>query len=142
MALEGAELWAVVKADAYGQHATDASAAALGAGASVLCVATVPEALVLRRALGDVRTVMGPATSREIADARDAGLELGSTARLPRECASISGLDTGMAKRLAELLLPAARSSGWMSHLASADTDAAFTEPRPSASPRPPNSCP
>ena len=55
-ALEGVELWAVVKADAYGHGAVDVSAAALGAGASVPRVATVPEALVLRRALGDVRT--------------------------------------------------------------------------------------
>ena len=74
-ALEGAELWAVVKADGYGHGAADVGAAALGAGATSLCVATVPEAVALRGALGDVRIlVMGPATSREIADARDAGL--------------------------------------------------------------------
>ena len=76
-ALEGAELWAVVKADGYGHGAVDVGAAALGAGATALCVATVPEGLTLRQALGPARIlVMGPATSREIADARDAGLEL------------------------------------------------------------------
>ena len=76
-ALEGAELWAVVKADGYGHGALDVGGVALGAGASGLCVATVPEGLALRRELGQVRIlVMGPATSREIADARDAGLEL------------------------------------------------------------------
>ena len=76
-ALDGAELWAVVKADGYGHGAVDAGAAALGSGAKALCVATVPEALVLRRALGPVRIlVMGPASSREIAEAREAGLEL------------------------------------------------------------------
>ena len=51
-ALDGAELWAVVKADGYGHGAVDAGAAALGSGATALCVASVPEALVLRRALG------------------------------------------------------------------------------------------
>ena len=63
-ALEGAELWAVVKADGYGHGAVDIGGAALGAGATALCVATVPEALALRRELGAVRTiVLGPATS-------------------------------------------------------------------------------
>ena len=46
--LEGAELWAVVKADGYGHGAVDVSRAALDAGASALCVATMPEALELR----------------------------------------------------------------------------------------------
>ena len=51
-ALEGAELWAVVKADGYGHGAADVGGAALGAGATALCVATVPEGLALREALG------------------------------------------------------------------------------------------
>src|SRR6266581_4177671 len=76
-ALEGAELWAVVKADAYGHGAVDCAGAALGAGAAALCVATVAEALELRREFGEARIVaMGPATSREIAAAREARLEL------------------------------------------------------------------
>ena len=48
-ALDGAGLWAVVKADGYGHGAIDAAGAALGAGASGLCVATIPEGLALRR---------------------------------------------------------------------------------------------
>ena len=43
-ALVGAELWAVVKADAYGHGAADVARAALEAGATALCVATVDEA--------------------------------------------------------------------------------------------------
>ena len=42
-ALDGAELWAVVKANGYGHGAADVAGAALGAGATALCVATVPE---------------------------------------------------------------------------------------------------
>ena len=76
--LEGAELWAVVKANGYGHGAVDVGGAALDAGASVLCVATVPEGLQLRKEFAAARIiVMGPpATSREIALARGAGLEL------------------------------------------------------------------
>ena len=48
LVLEGSELWAVVKADAYGHGALDVSRAALEAGATALCVATVAEALALR----------------------------------------------------------------------------------------------
>ena len=51
--LDGAELWAVVKADAYGHGAVDVAGAALGAGASALCVATVPEALAAARRVPD-----------------------------------------------------------------------------------------
>src|SRR4051812_34801566 len=76
--LGGAGLWAVVKANGYGHGAVDVSAAALGAGASALCVATVAEGLELREEFGDPRIlVMGPtATSREIALAREGRLEL------------------------------------------------------------------
>ena len=41
-------LWAVVKADGYGHGAVDVAGAALGAGATALCVATVDEGLELR----------------------------------------------------------------------------------------------
>src|ERR671935_111981 len=51
-ALDGSELWAVVKADAYGHGAVDVAGAALGAGATALCVATVPEGLALRDEYG------------------------------------------------------------------------------------------
>jgi len=64
-ALDGAELWAVVKANGYGHGAVDVAGAALGAGAGALCVATVPEALELRREFHAPRIlVMGPATGR------------------------------------------------------------------------------
>src|SRR6058998_1442615 len=77
-ALEGAELWAVVKANAYGHGAVDVARAVVAEGAAALCVATVAEGLELRGNFPGVRIlVMGPTTSSgEIADAREAGLEL------------------------------------------------------------------
>src|SRR5216110_3723045 len=76
--LDGAELWAVVKANGYGHGAIDVAGAALGAGATALCVATIPEGLALRSEYRTERIlVMGPAGSnREVAQARDAVLEL------------------------------------------------------------------
>ena len=130
-ALEGAELWAVVKADGYGHGAADVGGAALGAGATALCVATVPEGLALRQALGTVRVlVLGPATSREIADARDAGLELViADGEVPEGVRVHLKLDTGMGRwGLAELDAPDREVVGLMSHFASADSDAEFTE--------------
>ena len=130
-ALEGTELWAVVKADGYGHGAADVAGAALGAGATALCVATVPEALSLRAALGSVRIlVLGPATNREIADARDAGLELVVfDGPVPEGVRVHLKLDTGMGRwGLAELPAPGRDVVGLMSHFASADVDAAFTE--------------
>jgi len=129
--LDGAELWAVVKADGYGHGAVDAGAVALGAGATALCTATVPEALVLRQSLGAVRIlVMGPASSREIADARDAGLELTiGDGEVPDGVRVHLKLDTGMGRwGLAELPAPGREVVGLMSHFASADCDPAFTE--------------
>src|SRR5207249_10406324 len=84
-ALGGAELWAVVKADGYGHGAADAAGAALGAGASALCVATVAEGLALRGEFPGTRIlVMGPAGNREVAQAREADLELTiSTGEIP-----------------------------------------------------------
>src|ERR671933_864450 len=76
--LDGAELWAVVKANGYGHGAVDVAGAAVGAGASALCVATVAEALELRAEFATTRIlVLGPtSTNREVAQARDARLEL------------------------------------------------------------------
>src|SRR5687768_3278164 len=130
-ALDGAELWAVVKADGYGHGAVDVAAAALATGAKVLCVATVPEALVLRQALGPVRIlVMGPASSREIAEARDAGLELAiGDGEVPEGVRVHLKLDTGMGRwGMAELPAPGREVVGLMSHFASADCDREFTE--------------
>jgi len=130
-ALGGAELWAVVKADAYGHGAADAAGASLGAGAAALCVATVPEALALRREFPVARIlVMGPAGNREVAQARDARLELAvSSGEIPAGVRVHLKLDTGMGRwGLSELPLPPVEVVGLMSHLASADTDAAYTE--------------
>ena len=129
-ALDGAELWAVVKADGYGHGAVDVGSAALGAGATALCVATVREALALRNALGTTRIlVMGPATGREIADARDAGLELVvADGEIPDGVPVHLKLDTGMGRwGLAELPAPGREVVGLMSHFASADSDPEFT---------------
>jgi alanine racemase len=130
-ALEGAELWAVVKADGYGHGAIEVGGAALGAGASALCVATVREGLAVRAALGSARVlVMGPATNREIAEARDAGLELAVfELPVPEGLRVHLKLDTGMGRwGLSELPAPGRDVVGLMSHFASADCDAAFTE--------------
>ena len=76
-ALGGAELWAVVKANGYGHGAVDCARAALGAGATALCVATVAEALALRRELPErAHPRHGPGANREVAQAREARLEL------------------------------------------------------------------
>jgi alanine racemase len=130
-ALEGAELWAVVKADGYGHGAVDVGGAALGAGATALCVATVPEGLALRGALGTVRVlVLGPATSREIAEARDARMELViADGEVPEGVRVHLKLDTGMGRwGLSELDAPSREVVGLMSHFASADSDSEFTE--------------
>ena len=130
-ALDGAELWAVVKANGYGHGATDVAGAALGAGATALCVATVPEGLELRHEFPSARIiVMGPAGNREVADARDARLELViATDELPAGVPLHLKLDTGMGRwGLAELPAPPVEVVGLMSHLATGDTDAAFVE--------------
>jgi alanine racemase len=130
-ALEGSDLWAVVKADGYGHGASDVAGAALGAGASGLCVATVPEGLALRREFSTTRIlVMGPAGNLEIGQARDAQLELAvSSNEIPGGIRVHLKLDTGMGRwGLSELPVPPVDVVGLMSHLATADTDAAYTE--------------
>jgi alanine racemase len=128
--LDGAQLWAVVKADGYGHGAADVAGAALGAGASALCVATIPEGLALRVEYPTERIlVMGPAGSnREVAQARDARLELAiADAEIPEGIRVHLKLDTGMGRYgLSELPAPPAEVVGLMTHLATADTDLAF----------------
>jgi alanine racemase len=127
--LDGAELWAVVKADAYGHGAVDCAGAAIGAGARALCVATVAEALELRREFLGVRiVVLGPATSREIAAAREADLELVVGDELPDGVRAHVKLDTGMGRwGISELVEQPGRDVvGLMTHLATADTDLDF----------------
>jgi alanine racemase len=128
-ALDGAEVWAVVKADAYGHGAVDCADAALAAGATTLCVATVPEALALRIEIPTARLlVLGPASSREVALARDAGLALVVSADdIPEGVAVHVKLDTGMGRwGTAELPSLSREVVGVMTHLATADTDADF----------------
>lgn len=131
-ALGGAQLWAVVKANGYGHGASDVAGAALGAGASALCVATVAEGLALRRDFPLVRiVVMGPALNREVGQARDAQLELvvSSNDELPPGVRVHVKLDTGMGRwGISELASPALEVVGLMSHLATADSDAAYAE--------------
>jgi alanine racemase len=131
-ALDGAQLWAVVKADAYGHGAVDVAAAVLDEGAGALCVATVAEGLELRQEFSLARIlVMGPtASSREIAEARDARLELAVwDDELPEGVRVHLKLDTGMGRwGLSELPSLGAEIVGLMSHLATADSDPAFAE--------------
>ena len=127
--LDGAELWAVVKADGYGHGAVDCGRAALEAGATALCTATVAEAVQLRAALPEARlVVLGPA--EDVAAARHARLELTvADGRLPDGLPLHVKVDTGMGRwGLSELVEPTRDVVGLMSHLASADCDAAFTE--------------
>lgn len=122
-----AELWAVVKADAYGHGAQDAARAALEAGAAALCVATVQEGAALRRAHPDVRlVVLGPLAPGEERLARDARLEVTvSTPALPDGLDVHVKVDTGMGRwgmSPAELAdVPPGPVVGLMSHLATAD---------------------
>jgi alanine racemase len=128
-ALGPAELWAVVKADAYGHGAVDVAGVALGEGALALCVATVAEALPLRREFPGVRIlVMGPASGREIAQARDADLDLAvADDAIPEGVRVHLKLDTGMGRwGLSELPAPAVEVVGLMTHLATADSDPDF----------------
>jgi alanine racemase len=132
-AVEGADVWAVVKADGYGHGAVDVGGAALGAGARALCVATLEEGLELRRELPTARViVLGPTLqARAVAEAREARLELAVSdeEEIPEGVRCHLKLDTGMGRfGLSELPVPTRDVVGVMSHLATADTDAAFAE--------------
>jgi alanine racemase len=126
-ALDGAELWAVVKANGYGHGAIDVARAALEAGASALCVVTVAEALELRRELAEARIVVMCPTDA-LREARDARLELVvSSGEIPGDVPVHLKLDTGMGRwGLSELPRPTGTVVGLMSHLATADSDPAF----------------
>ena len=130
--LEGAQLWGVVKANAYGHGAVDVAGALLDEGTGALCVATVPEALELRAEFALARIlVMGPtSSSREVAEAREAKLELVVwDDEIPEGVRVHLKLDTGMGRwGLGELPKPPAEVVGLMSHLATADSDPAFAE--------------
>jgi alanine racemase len=127
--LGATELWAVVKANGYGHGAEDCAGAAVGSGAAGLCVATVAEGVALRPEFPGVRIVVfGPAANREIAQARDAGLELCvSSDEIPEDVRVHVKLDTGMGRwGASELPAPTREVVGVMTHLATADTDLDF----------------
>ena len=122
--LDGAELWAVVKADAYGHGAVDVSRAALEAGARALCVVTAAEALELRGAFPDARILcMGPLEPSELAAVRDANVEVAvAGGEIPEGVRVHLKLDTGMGRfGLGELVSPTRDVVGLMSHLATAE---------------------
>jgi len=128
----GAELWAVVKADAYGHGARDCARAALEGGAQALCVATAKEGAALRAELVEARIlVLGPLAEADEHMAREAGLEVAvSTSRLPEGLSVHVKVDTGMGRfgmspEEAAQIDPA-RVAGVMSHLATADEDEPF----------------
>jgi alanine racemase len=130
-ALDGAELWAVVKADGYGHGAADVARAALEGGATALCVASVAEALELRVGLPDTRIiVLGSTGEDELGQAGAAGLELvAADGRVPERLPVHLKLDTGMGRwGLSELATPVRNVVGLMSHFASSESDPAFTK--------------
>jgi alanine racemase len=133
-AAEPAELWAVVKADAYGHGAPEVAPAALEAGATALCVATAREGAALRELLPAARiVVMSPSAPGDDRLARDTGLEVCvSTPDVPAGVPVHLKVDTGMGRwgMSVDEALSAPREAvvGLMSHLATADErDRGFT---------------
>jgi alanine racemase len=129
--LDGAELWAVVKADAYGHGAAEVARVAVEEGAGALCVATVGEAVQLRAVLPETRIlVMGPSSDDELDRVRDGRLELAvSQPPFPIDVPLHLKLDTGMGRYgLLDLPDPPSNAVGLMSHLATADVDPEFAE--------------
>jgi len=153
-ARSGVEVIAVVKADGYGHGAEAVAEAAIDAGAAALAVATVEEAIVLRRARprDPLLVLLGASERAE----RDAAVALGlsvtvwdtESARAMAEAARAAGttaalhfkVDTGLTRLGAPLAeaadryrtiaaLPGARLDGVFTHLARSDeSDLATTE--------------
>src|SRR5262245_43436026 len=123
------ELWAVVKADGYGHGAVDVAGTVLAEGASMLCVATMVEALELRHEFPDARIlVMGPTAARDVAQARAARVELAvADDDVPEGVQVHLKLDTGMGRWGSRALGEVPPTvNGLMTHLATADSDVAF----------------
>lgn len=148
-AADGAEVWAVVKADAYGHGAVDVGRAALAAGATRLCVATLGEARALRAALPGAPLIallpLRPGEEDEAAALGCAAVvstpEAWERARVRHDLDLHIEAETGMGRwgLAPELALAAGRElaagprpqrlQGLMSHLATADEeDAAFVD--------------
>ena len=125
---DGAELCAVVKADAYGHGAVWAAKAALAGGASWLAVATAAEAADLRRhGIGGRILVMGALTGEEQRLAREAAADIVAwTPDVEGERVHVK-LDTGMGRLgtkdwdEAVRLARGDRVVGLMTHFATAD---------------------
>ena len=129
-ALGGAELWAVVKADAYGHGAATVSETALDEGAKALCVATVGEGLELRDLFPAARIiVLSPAHVSEHRAARAGGLELVVVdPPWPEGIPLHVKVDTGMGRwGISDLVDASPDVVGLLSHFASADVDPEFT---------------
>jgi len=130
--LSSSELWAVVKADAYGHGAEDVSRVVLEEGARALCVATVGEGALLRDAFAAARIlVMGPCTPSELSTVREARLELAVTEPpFPEGVPLHLKLDTGMGRfGMTELPSPLPQNAvALMSHFATADSDPVAVE--------------
>jgi alanine racemase len=153
-ARSGVDVIAVVKADGYGHGAEAVAEAAIDAGAAALAVATVEEAIVLRRTRprGPLLVLLGASEPAE----RDAAVALGlsvtvwdvESARAMAEAARAAGttaalhfkVDTGLTRLGAPLVesaeryraieaLPGVRLDGVFTHLARSDeSDLATTE--------------
>ncbi len=129
-ALGGSELWAVVKADAYGHGAATVSETALDEGAKALCVATVGEGLELRDLFPAARIiVLSPAHASEHRSARAGGLELVVVdPPWPEGIPLHVKVDTGMGRwGISDLVDASPDVVGLLSHFASADVDPEFT---------------
>ncbi len=128
--LGGSELWAVVKANAYGHGVATVAQTALEEGAAVLCVATIGEGLELRALEPDARIVVFGSAAREFRAAREGRLELGvSAAPFPEGVPLHLKVDTGMGRWGFQGAPPSSPDVvSVMSHFASADSDPAFTE--------------
>ncbi len=127
--LGGSQLWAVVKADAYGHGAADVGRIALDEGAQALCVSTPGEGLALRSALPEARIlVLGPHAAQDVRAIREARLELAvSKPPFPSGIPLHVKLDTGMGRYgFRELPELPAGVVGLMSHLATAGEDPIF----------------
>lgn len=149
----GAQMCAVVKADAYGHGAVPVARAALRGGAALLAVATAEEAVELRASGLDARLlIMGALSAEELATALATGAELTAWSEafvdgVASAVAATAGqpvrihvkLDTGMGRLgtrdarealgVAERVAagaPALGLAGLMTHFATADTDPEF----------------
>ena len=128
--LGGSQLWAVVKADAYGHGAADVGRIALERRAQALCVSTPGEGLALRSALPEARIlVIGPHAGRDVRAIREhVSSSPSRSLRFPRDTAPREARHRHGPLRLPELPEPPDGVVGFMSHLATADEDPTFAQ--------------